>query len=42
MKVVAAIVAALVLLAVGIAIGMAVHDAPTPDLTVTTTKTLIP
>jgi hypothetical protein len=38
----AALVAAVVLLAVGIAIGMAVQDSPTPDLTVTTTKTLIP
>jgi hypothetical protein len=37
-----ALVAAVLLLAVGISIGMALQDNPQPDLTVTTTKTLIP
>jgi hypothetical protein len=36
------LIVAAVLLVVGVAIGMALHDNPTPDLTVTTTKTLIP
>ena len=38
----AALVAAVFLLAVGIAIGMALQDTPQPNLTITTTKTLIP
>jgi hypothetical protein len=38
----AGVVLAAVLLVAGVAIGMALHDNPTPDLTVTTTKTLIP
>jgi len=37
-----AVAVAAVLLVVGIAIGEALHDNPTPDLTVTHTKTLIP
>jgi multisubunit Na+/H+ antiporter MnhB subunit len=37
-----AIVAAVVLFAVGIALGMALHDNPKPDLSVTTTKTIVP
>jgi hypothetical protein len=35
-------VAAVVLFAVGIALGMALHDNPKPDLSVTTTKTIVP
>jgi hypothetical protein len=37
-----AVAVAAILLVVGIAIGEALHDNPTPDLTVTHTKTLIP
>jgi hypothetical protein len=37
-----AVAAAAILLVVGIAIGEALHDNPTPHLTVTHTKTLIP
>ena len=37
-----ALLAAALLFAVGVALGMALHDNPTPDLTVTTTKTLVP
>jgi len=37
-----AVAVAAILLIVGIAIGEALHDNPTPDLTVTHTKTLIP
>jgi hypothetical protein len=37
-----AVAAAAILLVVGIAIGEALHDNPTPDLTVTHTKTLVP
>jgi len=40
--VVAAVAAALILFAVGIAFGEALQDNPKPDLTVTTTKTLLP
>jgi hypothetical protein len=29
-------------LAVGVALGMALHDNPSPNLTVTTTKTFVP
>jgi hypothetical protein len=36
------IAAALLLFAVGIALGEALHDNPKPNLTVTTTKTLVP
>jgi hypothetical protein len=41
-RVLAAVAAALVIFAVGIALGRALEDNPTPNLTVTTTKTLIP
>ncbi len=41
-RVLAAVAAGLVLLAVGIALGMSLHDNPTPHLTVTTTKTIVP
>ena len=41
-RVLAAVAAALVIFAVGIAVGRALEDNPTPNLTVTTTKTLIP
>jgi hypothetical protein len=33
---------AAILLAAGIALGMALHDNPNPNLTVTTTKTIVP
>ena len=36
------VVAAVILFAVGVALGEALHDNPRPDLTVTTTKTLVP
>jgi len=38
----AAIVAAALLFAVGIALGEALKDNPKPNLTVTTTKTIVP
>jgi hypothetical protein len=38
----AGVVLALLLLAVGIAIGESLKDNPKPNLTVTTTKTIIP
>lgn len=38
----AGIVLALVLLAVGVALGRALQDNPKPDLTVTTTRTIVP
>lgn len=38
----AGLAAAAVLLGVGIALGMALHDNPTPNLTVTSTKTIVP
>jgi hypothetical protein len=37
-----AVVAAAILFAVGIALGEALKDNPKPNLTVTTTKTLVP
>jgi hypothetical protein len=37
-----AVVAAAILFAVGIALGEALKDNPTPNLTVTTTKTIVP
>jgi hypothetical protein len=37
-----AVALAAILFVVGIAVGEALHDNPTPDLTVTHTKTLIP
>jgi hypothetical protein len=40
--VVLAVAAALVLFAVGVALGEALQDNPKPNLTVTTTKTLVP
>jgi hypothetical protein len=39
---IAVLVAAAVIFAVGIALGAALKDNPKPNLTVTTTKTLIP
>jgi len=42
LKLLTAIAAAVVLFAVGIAVGEALHDNPTPNLTVTHTKTLTP
>ena len=39
---IAGLVAAAVLILLGVAIGMALHDNPRPDLTVTTTKTIVP
>jgi len=39
---VAALVAAVAIFAVGIALGEALHDNPRPNLTVTSTKTLLP
>jgi hypothetical protein len=39
---VAGLVLAFVIFAVGIALGAALNDNPKPNLTVTTTKTLIP
>jgi hypothetical protein len=41
-KWVVGLVLAFVIFAVGIAVGAALNDNPTPHLTVTTTKTLIP
>ncbi len=38
----AGIAAAAVLFVLGIAVGMALHDNPKPDLTVTSTKTIVP
>jgi hypothetical protein len=38
----AALAAAAILFALGIAVGSALHDNPNPDLTVTTTKTIVP
>jgi hypothetical protein len=35
-------VLAVAIFAAGLALGAALHDNPTPNLTVTTTKTLIP
>ena len=37
-----AVAAAAILFAVGIALGEALKDNPTPNLTVTTTKTIVP
>jgi hypothetical protein len=37
-----AIVAGVILFAVGVALGEALQDNPRPNLTVTTTKTLVP
>jgi hypothetical protein len=38
----AGLLAAAVIFAVGVALGEALHDNPQPDLTVTSTKTLLP
>lgn len=38
----AVLVAGAVIFVVGIAVGEALHDNPKPDLTVTSTKTLVP
>jgi hypothetical protein len=40
--VLAAVAAAVILFAIGVAVGEALQDNPTPNLTVTTTKTLVP
>ena len=42
MKLLIAIAAAAVLFGIGVAVGEALHDNPTPNLTVTHTKTLTP
>jgi hypothetical protein len=42
LRYVAALAAAAVIFAVGIALGEALHDNPSPNLTVTSTKTLLP
>lgn len=42
MKLLTAIAAAMALFVLGIAVGEALHDNPTPNLTVTHTKTLTP
>jgi hypothetical protein len=42
LKLLSAIAAAVILFGVGIAVGEALHDNPTPNLTVTHTKTLTP
>jgi ABC-type transporter Mla subunit MlaD len=36
------LLAAAAIFAVGVALGQALHDNPKPDLTVTSTKTLVP
>jgi ABC-type transporter Mla subunit MlaD len=41
-RLVVAVVAAVLLFALGIAIGEAVKDNPKPNLTVTSTKTIVP
>jgi di/tricarboxylate transporter len=41
-KLLSAIAAAAILFAIGVAVGEALHDNPTPNLTVTHTKTLTP
>jgi hypothetical protein len=42
LKLLTAIAAAAILFGLGIAVGEALHDNPTPNLTVTHTKTLTP
>jgi hypothetical protein len=42
LKVLSAIAVAAILFGIGIAVGEALHDNPTPNLTVTHTKTLTP
>jgi len=42
LKVLSAIAAAAILFGIGVAVGEALHDNPTPNLTVTHTKTLLP
>jgi ABC-type transporter Mla subunit MlaD len=42
LRTVAIVAAAVILFGVGIAVGEALRDNPKPNLTVTTTKTLIP
>ena len=42
LKLLTAIAVAVILFAVGVAVGEALHDNPTPNLTVTHTKTLTP
>jgi len=36
------LLAAAAIFAIGVAVGQALHDNPTPNLTVTSTKTLVP
>jgi hypothetical protein len=42
LKLLSAIAAAAILFGIGVAVGEALHDNPTPNLTVTHTKTLTP
>lgn len=42
LKLLGAIAVAAILFGIGIAVGEALHDNPTPNLTVTNTKTLTP
>jgi ABC-type transporter Mla subunit MlaD len=41
-RLVVGLLAAVAIFAVGIAVGQALHDNPKPNLTVTSTKTLVP
>ena len=42
LRLLAALAAAIVIFVIGVAVGEALHDNPTPNLTVTHTKTLTP
>ena len=41
-RLIAGLLAAAAIFAVGVALGQALHDNPKPNLTVTSTKTLVP
>jgi ABC-type transporter Mla subunit MlaD len=41
-RLVVCLLAAVAIFVVGVAVGQALHDNPTPNLTVTSTKTLVP
>ncbi len=41
-RLVVGLLAAVAIFAVGVAVGQALHDNPKPNLTVTSTKTLVP
>jgi len=41
-RLIVGLLAALAIFAVGVAVGQALHDNPKPNLTVTSTKTLVP